>query len=262
MDAAWTDDPHAKGGPVDVRHESCNVVELEGQPILALSSDRNATRELAGDLVLDGCPVHRVVHMTQHIEVSGSHLPRPPGASIGRRRMMQARRHDAASCRRRPRRVEALRKSGWSTAAHIETHPEHCGLDVSPLRAATGRPPVRPAWPDTTAERGVCGALAIPRPLLDDERRPPHHPRQSIVADSCVVDVVGGDVLKMASERVQAQAPRCVGVREAYGPDTLEDSSFVVRRKLRRFDDPTARHCLDVHQSPHVIAADALCGVP
>lgn len=247
MDAPWTDDPHAKRGSVDVRHESCKVVQLEGQAIFALRCDRSATRELAGDLVLDACPVHGVVHMTQHIEVSGSHLPRAPGTSIGRRRMMQARRHEAASCRRRPRRVEALREIGWSTAAHIETHPEHCGLDVSALGAATGRPPVRPAWPDTAAERGVGDALAIPRPLLDDEGRTPHDPRQSIVADSGVVDVVGGDVLKMASEGVQAQAPRCVGVREAYGPDTFEDSSFAARRKLRRFDDATARHCLDVH---------------
>ena len=54
----------------------------------------------------------------------------------------------------------------------------------------------------------------------------------------------------MAREGVQAQASGRIGVGETYGSDTCEDAPLAAGRKLRCFNDPTARYFLDVHQSP------------
>ena len=78
-------------------------------------------------------------------------------------------------------------------------------------------PPLRPARPRAGAEGGVGDPLQVPGPALDRHRRPPHHPEDGLLAHPGVGAVVGGHVLEVASQRVEAQ-PAMLDRRPPGGP--------------------------------------------
>jgi hypothetical protein len=104
----------------------------------------------------------------------------------------------------------------------VEPDPERDRLDSHPL-AGDRRPPLGREAPDAAAPGAQRDLVAEPRPLLDPDLGPSHHP-DALLHQSRVDQVEVRDVLQPAADGVDPNSPdRCDAVGDARQERALED---------------------------------------
>jgi len=235
-DVAVRREPQRHAVPRRCGDQLARVAHVDRGPVLHLGgpdrllSEHSRSREL----VLDGRPGNRVVHVPEHIEVRVANDPLAPCRVLGRRGETEPT-ADLAVVRGRAVQIEEPVFEWCGLSRRIDVDPERDGLGADLALGAHSGPTLRRPRPCARAEGVELHRVAKQRERPEAERDPADDPRSS---DPRVFDVVTCDVLQVSSKGVEPEPPARRHVREPHGATPHHVSA--VRRSV---------HVLGVHRS-------------
>ena len=101
------------------------------------------------------------------------------------------------------------------TPGPVDVHPDRDRFRDGEPVDGHGRTALGPATAGPAAERRELHVVPVSRRATQCERRAPQHPRAVDPAFGHVVDVVGGDVLEVAGDRVEPESVGAIHIPEA-----------------------------------------------
>ena len=208
--------PRAVRRAVDV--EPARRPEVDREQVLHLA---HAGAGVGGDRLLDDRPVMGVVHVSEHVDVDATDRPRADLGAGRRAGQHEPGRHAPVAGGLAVDPVEVI-VEGRGPARHgVDLDPQAHRLDDAAAIARNRRPPLGPAAPGAGAERDQPQLLAEHGWLTHVDQRASHHPREPLV-ELGVGGVVGGDVLEVAGDGIEAQVAAHVDVGMAHRPGRRE----------------------------------------
>ena len=231
MHPALADQPQPQCAALHFGHHSDLIAEVHRVAVFALGRHGDAAGQVAGQFVLHGLPVRRVVDVAHDVHVAGAGRPGTGLGGGGWRRMGEAPRH-AAFTRVSPDFIEEIRQRRQPPARLIHRRPQHRRLQPAATAATRRGPALRPAWADAAAEGDVRDPLEVARPPLNRDRCPPHHPGDRLRDHPRVHAVVGRHVLEVAGQGVEPETAVLVGVAQPDQPAGLEDQGLHARSNV------------------------------
>ncbi len=197
-----------------------------------------AAGSVRGQALLDDRPLRGVVDVTERIDVDAAELPRPAVRIRRRIRELEPRRHASpgGGCRRRPTTKSSPRPVGRPDVGSTRIQRLTASIDAprSPVIDVRRSAQLRPV-PAQNVDNSSCSSS--PAGPADLDHRAAHHPAERIV-EFGVGGVVGGDVLQVPGDRVEAEPGPGVDIAEA--------------DRARPGDDAPDRRTLDEHAGGEV----------
>ena len=213
--------PRARAGHRATRSSTARRGRSAGGTRAARAAGRPGDRP---PRLLGRCPVRGVVDVARAGRRRSCGAASPATRRRPRVRQLESRRCAAALGRRAVDGEEALAQAK-RPQVRAEVDPDALRLDppagVTGDRIAARRGRGR----DAAAPRRQLHQLVSAERLDDPHVGAPHHPDVLVGRPACVGDVVARDVLQVARDRVEAQPPVRVRVREANRPSRREDAA-------------------------------------
>ena len=181
--------------------------------------DGRAPARVARQLVFDRHPEDRIIDVVEHVEV-GRANGEPPGRANGRRTgMFEPGPHRPTRGRELVVRVERGYQARRTPGGGVDEDPQRDRFDGRAGGGRDRRAPLGPATSDAAAPRRECHDVAVAGDAFDLQGLAPQHPR---TGNTGFRDVVGGDVLEVPRDCVEAESTRGGDVGEtnpAFGPE-------------------------------------------